>query len=301
MSTPKSKKGLGRGFESLIPTDLLDESFDPTASQDHAVSELRSIRLTSISVDPDQPRRQIEQEALEELAASIKEHGVLQPIVVTPFKDGYQIVAGERRFRAAKLAGLDKVPALIRTLNAQHKLEISLIENLQREDLNVVETAMAYLKLRDQFNLSLTQIAQRVGSKSISAVSNTMRILKLPDSAKKALAERLITEGQVRPLIGLEDSVIDEVLPKIIKEEWSSRKVEQFIVNLKTNRSPSEGFMTNAAGGTEHQYQTEIQNIEHRLKAKVAVLTNARGGGRLTIRFKDAKEFARIHRAINRD
>ncbi len=299
MSTPK--KGLGRGFESLIPTDLLDESFDPTATQDHATSELKHIRLDSISIDPDQPRRQIDQALLEGLAISVKEHGVLQPIVVTPLKDGYQIVAGERRFRAAKLAGFDKIPAIVRTLTAQHKLEISLIENLQREDLNVVETAMAYLKLRDQFNLSLSEIAQRVGNKSTSAVSNTMRILKLPNSAKQALADKLITEGQIRPLIGLDEATIDEILPRIIKEEWSSRKVEQFIVNLKTNRNPSQAFMTNTADASKHQYQTEIRDIQQRLKADIKVITNARGGGRLTISFKSDGEFKRIHRLINND
>ena len=160
-SKKPNKKGLGRGFESLIPTELLDESFDPTVSQDHQVSELRNIKIDEIVVDKDQPRKQFEQDSLEELAGSIREHGILQPIIVTPHKGGYQIVAGERRYHAAKIAGIDKVPALVRTLSGQHKLEVSLIENLQRKDLNDMETATAYLKLRDQFNLTLEEIGKR--------------------------------------------------------------------------------------------------------------------------------------------
>ncbi|HSW92690.1 MAG TPA: ParB/RepB/Spo0J family partition protein, partial [Patescibacteria group bacterium] len=174
---PAKKKGLGRGFESLIPTELFDESFDPTAEQDERVSDLRHIKLSEIVADPDQPRRSFDEVSLEELGASIREHGVLQPIVVAPHEGKYIIVAGERRFRAATKVGLEKMPVLVRTLSNQHKLEISLIENLQRRDLNPLETATAYLKLRDQFNLTLDQIGERVGGKTPGAVSNTLRLL----------------------------------------------------------------------------------------------------------------------------
>lgn len=228
-----SKKGLGRGFEALIPVDLLDESFDPTASQDKQVSELRQIKIDEIMADPDQPRRKFGEEELLDLANSIKEHGILQPIIVTPYKGGYKIVAGERRFRASKIAGITKIPALVRKLSDQHKLEISLIENLQRQDLNVMETATAYQKLRDQFNLSLDEIGKRVGNRSISAVSNTMRLMKLPDFAKQALVDGQITEGQMRPLIGFNEKAFKQILPRIIKENWNARKIEQFVVSFK--------------------------------------------------------------------
>src|SRR5690606_37718797 len=131
---------------SLIPTDLLDESFDPTAKQDETLSRLQELPISSIQPDPDQPRKTFNKDDLEGLALSIKQHGILQPIVVISKGDMFLIVAGERRYRAAKLAGLAKVPAIIRTLSDQHKLELSLIENLQREDLNAIETATAYLK-----------------------------------------------------------------------------------------------------------------------------------------------------------
>ncbi|MEI7539171.1 MAG: ParB/RepB/Spo0J family partition protein [Candidatus Saccharibacteria bacterium] len=297
MPVSKNLHGLGRGFESLIPTDLLDESFDPTASQDQQVSELRQIKIDQITVDPNQPRKQFVQEDLDNLAASISEHGVLQPIIVTPFNGGYQIVAGERRFHASKLAGLDKIPALVRTLTGQHKLEVSLIENLQRKDLNVMETATAYLKLRNQFNLSLEQIGKRVGNCSISAVSNKLRLLKLPSIVRDKLVSGEMTEGQARPLIGLEESIIKKVLPKIINEEWSSRKIEQFIVDLKKNRANTE--MSSARQIKEQPYKKQLESLKTHLKTDVSINTNSRGSGRITIKFKDEKEFERLQKLLS--
>ena len=187
---------------------------------------MRYIKLSEIAPDPDQPRRAFDEVSLDELAASVKEHGVLQPIVVAPDKQGYKIVAGERRFRASQRAGLEKIPALVRTLSSQHKLELSLIENLQRSDLNPLETATAYLKLRDQFNLTLEEIGQRVGGKTSAAISNTLRLLRLPASARDAIIAGDIREGQARPLIGLPEDVVDEIIPRIIKEGWSARAIE---------------------------------------------------------------------------
>jgi ParB family chromosome partitioning protein len=295
-SNKKNARGLGRGFESLIPVDLLDESFDPTASQDQQVSELRQIKLDQIMVDPDQPRKKFEQESLDELAVSIGEHGVMQPIIVTPYRGGYQIVAGERRFRASQQAGMDKIPALVRTLTAQHKLEISLIENLQRKDLNVMETATAYLKLRDQFNLTLEQIGQRVGGQSPSAISNKLRLLKLPGCVREALAEGKITEGQSRPLVGMSEEIIDKVLPQIIKDEWSARKVEQFVVDLKKTRAIDRKPTSKRI--VEQPYETQLKNMRDHLKTEVNIRTNSRGAGQITIKFKDEKEFERLQKLL---
>jgi ParB family chromosome partitioning protein len=297
VSNKKSlKKGLGRGFESLIPTDLLDESFDPTASQDQQVSELRQIKLNQIVVDPDQPRKHFEQEGLEDLAISITEHGVVQPIIVVPYKGGYQIVAGERRFHASKLAGLDKIPALVRTLTDQHKLEISLIENLQRKDLNVMETATAYLKLRDQFNLTLEQIGKRVGNRSVSAVSNKLRLLKLSNYARQMLVDEKITEGQIRPLIGLDEDIIKKVLPRIIRENWNSRKIEQFVVDFKKNHSNAQ--MSQSRQIHEQPYKKQLKRIQDRLKTDVNIRTNSKGAGQITIKFKNEKEFERLQKLL---
>lgn len=291
----RAKTGLGRGFSSLIPDDLLDESFDPTASQDQKVSDLRQIRIEQITPDPDQPRRHFDEDSLQLLSRSIEQNGVLQPIVVIAQGDGYMIVAGERRWRAAKMAGLSKMPALVRTLTAQHKLEISLVENLQRRDLNPLETATAYLKLRDQFNLSLEEITQRIGTGAVSTVSNKLRLLKLHKSVQQAIAEGVITEGQARPLIGIDAEVVENVLPLIIKEQWSARRIEQFIVDLK--KSTGDGTAQKKSVATS-AHAPEAERLTKRFEAPVKIRTNSKGAGSITIQFQDAEEFERIEKLL---
>lgn len=291
-----AKRGLGRGFDSLIPTELLDESFDPTAQQDNQVSDLRHIKVTEIAADPEQPRRHFDENTLVELSLSIKQHGILQPIVVTPHAGGYRIVAGERRWRAATMAGLEKIPALVRTLTDQHRLELSLIENLQRSDLNVLETATAYLKLRDQFNLTLEQIGNSVGGKSVSAISNTLRLLRLPQSVKEALAEGRLNEGQARPLVNLDPELIERVLPQIISENWTARKVEQFVVELK--KSGSNGAKEKPKDLKTVPYEKETERLKKRLGTDVTVKTNAKGAGQIVIRFKSEDEFKRLEKLL---
>lgn len=288
------KKGLGRGFDSLIPMDLIDESLDPTADQDEKLSDLRQLNLSDVIPNPDQPRRTFDEDALQELAQSVAEHGVIQPIVVTPADGKYQIVAGERRYRAALIAGLEKIPALVRSLTDQHKLELSLIENLQRRDLNVLETATAYLKLRDQFNLSLEQIGKRVGGRSGSSVSNIIRLLRLPESVKNALQEGRLSEGQARPLVGTDPEVVDAVLPQILREEWSARKIEQFIVDLKKAKKVE----AQPAEKATHHSETGIQLAE-RLAAKVQIRSNTRGSGQIVINFKNDDDFERITKLLS--
>lgn len=294
-----AKKGLGRGFSSLIPTDLIDESLDPTAAQDEKVSQLRELSLDLVEANPDQPRRLFDEAALEEMAASIKEHGVLQPIVVVARGQKYQIVAGERRYRAAKRAGLSTIPALIRTLSDQHQLEISLIENIQRRDLNVLETATAYLKLRDQFNMTLDEIGARVGGKSVSTISNTLRLLRLPDSVKKAIGDGKLREGQARPLIGLEPAVIDEILPRILREEWSARRIEQFIVDLKkANEGDKKQDSEQIIASPRHTAVAD--GLTKRFGSKVKIRSNTRGAGQIVISFADDKEFERLQQLLDK-
>lgn len=290
------KRGLGRGFETLIPTDLLDESFDPTVSQDHQVSELRQIKVNQIIVDPDQPRKQFDQPGIEELAVSIREHGVLQPIIVTPHKSGYQVVAGERRLHASRIVGLDKIPALVRTLTGQHRLEVSLIENLQRKDLNDMETATAYMKLHSQFNMSLEQIGKRVGNKSIGAVSNKMRLLKLPSFVQEMIVKGKVTEGQVRPLIGMDEDIIKIVMKRIVREDLSARRIEQIIVDFKKNRTDLN--MSRERQIKEQPYKLQLKRIKNHLKTEVSIQTSAKGSGKITIKFKNQEEFERLHKLL---
>lgn len=293
-----SKKGLGRSFDSLIPTDLLDESFDPTADQDQRSSELRFVRLEQILVDPDQPRKKFDQEALTELAASIKEHGLLQPLVVVVKGKKYQIVAGERRFRAASLVPLEKVPVIVRSLSDQHRLEVSLIENIQRRDLSPIETATAYAKLRDQFNLGLDEIGARVGGRSASAISNTLRLLRLPKNVQNALQDGQITEGQARPLVGLDEEVVDEMLPRIIRDGWSARMIERQAQNAKVDKKTVR-VIEKAAKQTS--YTREAILLGERLKAPVNVNVTSKGAGTIIIKFKDNEEFERIKKVFNVD
>lgn len=285
-----AKKSLGKGFDALIPTDLFDESFDPTAAQDSRVSDLRSIKLENIEPDPSQPRRFFGATELTDLANSIREHGVLQPIVVTPGGNGkFTIVAGERRFRATKLAGLDVIPAIVRSLSNQHKLEVSLIENLQRQDLNVIETATAYMKLRDQFNQSYEDIARRVG-KSSSAVNNTVRLLRLPVSIKEALMDGRATEAQVRPLVNVDPDIAESLAARIIEEGWTSRRVELAIAALR------RGATVREIVDSSHDavYRKHAEKIGKLLKTNVGVKTNTSGAGSITIKFGSNAEFERI-------
>ncbi len=291
-----AKKGLGRGFDSLIPTELLDESFDPTSEQDDRVSDLRYIKLSEISPDPDQPRRAFDEVSMMELSESIKEHGVLQPIVVAPNNGGYVIVAGERRFRASERVGLEKIPALVRTLSGQHKLELSLIENLQRSDLNPLETATAYLKLRDQFNLTLDEIGQRVGGKTSAAISNTLRLLRLPLVVREALIAGELREGQARPLIGLPEDVVAELEPPILKEGWSARTIEQRTSKLKAEQTDTK--KKDPAAKIE-RYTKEETQFAKRFSAPVEVRSNRRGAGKIVIPFKNHADFERISKLLD--
>ena|ERR1700757_777315 len=288
------KMGLGRGFDSLIPTDLIDESLDPTAAQDEKVSDFRELKLSEIEPNVDQPRKHFDEDALEEMAKSIAEHGVIQPIVVTPVKGIYQIVAGERRYRSAQRAGLTTIPALVRTLSDQHKLELSLIENLQRRDLNVLETATAYLKLRDQFNLSLEEIGKRAG-KSVSAISNTLRLLRLPEDVRQALQDGRLSEGQARPLVNVDPEIISAILPQILREEWSARKIEQFIVDLKKSKK-----VTPERQSETPQHEATIQTLSKRFEAKIQVRSNTKGAGQIVISFRSDKDFERITKLLEK-
>lgn len=232
------KSGLGRGFDSLIPTELFDDEFDITAAEDKKESELKELPIDKVVRDEEQPRKEFNKEAIEALAASIKEHGVLQPIVVTKEEDKYKIVAGERRWRASKLAGLDKIPAIVRSIDLQKRLELAIIENAQREDLNAIELATAYAKLKAQFNLTAKEIAARVG-KSESSVFNTMRLLNFPDDVKQTIVKEKLSEGVMRPLVTAEPEMVKKVLPKIIEEGWTARKVERYMADNKKKSSAS--------------------------------------------------------------
>ena len=274
-------KGLGRGFESLIPTDLIDEEFDPTSLEDEKVSKLLDIPLSKIIRDESQPRQTFDETALAALADSIRANGVLQPIVVVKKGDKYQIVAGERRFRAAGLAGLKTIPAIVRTLSAQNRLELSIIENAQREDLNALELATAYAKLKTQFNLTPKEIGNRIG-KSESSVTNTLRLLNLPDFAKIAMVEHNLPEAVMRPLLVLPEEKIAELLPRIIDSAWTVKQVEEY---LKVKKQKSSAAVVKAALNYDRE-----QQLMGKLNAKKVKITSKS----ITITYKNNKELEKL-------
>lgn len=288
----KIKPGLGRGFDSLIPTNLIDEEFDPTHQEDKAISQTKELPIDKVFPNPDQPRKDFAEGAIEELAQSIEEHGILQPLIVVPEKGNYMIIAGERRWRAAQKAGLQKVPAVIRTLSDQHRLEIALIENLQREDLNPLETATAYLKLHEQFNMTYDQVGQRVG-KAMSTVSNVLRLLGLPREAKQALIEGKISEGHARQILAIkEEKVQQELLELIIKNGWSVRKTEQYVVGYK------EGQRNKKTAVAKTQVETPAtKELGKHIGSKVTVKNTAKGG-MLQISFKNEDDLERITKLL---
>jgi ParB family chromosome partitioning protein len=279
------KRGLGRGFESLLPTDF-DKSILLTADD-----RIEKIGVAKLQPSPYQPRKHFDQTALRELAESIKRHGVVQPLVVTPAgKDGmYTLIAGERRWRAAKLAKLPTVPALIRTSKELEQMEIALIENVQRVDLSPLEQAVSIERLHEQFSLSYDEIAKRLG-KAHSTVNNTVRLLRLPSDAREALAAGQISEGHARAILALKgDAERQAYLLKTIKEQgWSVRQAERFVTSVKAGTKDVR--QTHAHVATE---TPATRKLSKKLGAPVTVRRTARGG-KLEITFTSDDELVRI-------
>ena len=270
------KRGLGKGLDALIPG----------GGDKPAREGVLLLRVDEIRPNPRQPRSQFAPEALEELAASIREHGVIQPLVVADAPDGagYVLIAGERRLQAAKLAGLARVPAVVREATEQQLLELALIENIQRADLNPLETAEAYRQLHEEFGLSHEEIARRVG-KSRVAVSNTLRLLKLPQKVQEALLRGRITEGHARALLGLPSPEAQQAaLATVESRGLTVRQTEELVRRLQGERP---------APRPKPEPAPELRDLEARLEAALGTrvrLTHSRRGGTLTIYYYSDEE-----------
>jgi len=295
MAKKTPKKGLGRGFDSLIPSDVFSAEHDPTAEADAQVSHTRPIKIVDIVPNPDQPRREFDKDSMVELIESIKSHGVLQPVVVVREGARYKLVAGERRWRAVRDLGHETIPAIIRTLDDQEKLELALIENLQREDLNPLEVATSLSKLVQQFNVSLDELAKRIG-KARPTVHNTIRLLQLPESAKRALIKGRISEGHSRAILMLSGDPLKQqrLLDYILKNNWSVRQAEQFAAATKHTTTTEKGLKNTATTNDDTKKLTKL------LKpfTPVKIHNMARGRGRIIIEFKDNKEYKRITKKL---
>jgi ParB family chromosome partitioning protein len=267
---------LGRGLGALIPQ---------TSPAGAAPVE---IPISRIKGNPYQPRQRVEQQALERLAASIAVHGVLQPVLVTEILDGYQLVAGERRVRAAQIAGLDRVPAIVRQMAAKDQLAIAIVENVQRADLNAMEEAHAYRQLADEFNLTQEEIATRVG-KARPTIANTLRLLDLEQSVQDALGDGHITEGHGRALVGSTPAVQRQLVEAIVARGLSVRQTEELVRRLRDRPAKSTGPAAPVDGETE-RVEADLRQA---LGTKVSV-ARSRKGGRIVIEYYSDEEFARL-------
>jgi len=283
---PTTKKsGLGRGFDSLIPQDVnAAVLFDDQ-------ERIQKVGVGNLVPNPHQPRQYFDQEALEQLASSIKQYGILQPLVATPHGQGkYALIAGERRWRAAQLAGLGTVPVIIRTTKELEQLEIAIVENVQRVDLSPLEQALSIERLHQQFNMTYETIAQRLG-KASSTVNNSVRLLQLPEAARTALQEEKISEGHARTILSLKGTPgkQSELLANILRHGWSVRQAEQFVTSVK------EGFKETPA--TRERMSTETpatKSLSKRLGGMPVHIRRMAKGGKLEIGFKTDEDLERI-------
>jgi ParB family chromosome partitioning protein len=277
MSTPVERHtGLGRGLGALIPQ----------TSPAGAVPV--DIPISRIKGNPYQPRQRVEQQALERLAASIAVHGVLQPVLVTEVLDGYQLVAGERRVRAAQIAGLEHVPAIVRQMAPRDQLAVSIVENIQRADLNAMEEAHAYRQLADEFKLTQDEIGTQVG-KARSTIANTVRLLDLEAVVQEALGDGHITEGHARALIGTTPAMQRQLTDAIMSRGLSVRQTEELVRRLRERPA----VVSKSEAPVDDEMERLEEDLRRALGTKV-ILSRSRKGGRIVIEYYSDEEFSRL-------
>lgn len=299
------KRGLGRGLASLIPTEVREQDTNynteakkagkkqaGSSSHPEEVKEVikeveKALKITELEPNPNQPRRYFEEDPLQELSESIKEFGVIQPIVVTPRDGYYEIIAGERRWRAARMAGLKEVPVIIRSYTDQEIVEISLIENIQRENLNPIEEALAYQRLIQEFALKQDEVAERV-SKSRTAITNSMRLLKLCDQVQQMVIEEKLSSGHARTLISIEDPDLQyEIACKVFDESLSVRQTEALVKKITSTPKPKK-----ETEPLEHKYlYTDMEeHLKEILGSKVTIKAKSNEKGKIEIEYYSSEE-----------
>lgn len=288
----KAARGLGKGLDSLIPAAV------PKAEAAKAVEKTEEsgngiyVKITKVEPNREQPRKNFDEDALQELADSIKQYGIVEPLIVQDRKTYYEIIAGERRWRAAKLAGLKEVPVIVRNYTEQEIVEISLIENIQREDLNPIEEAQAYKRLLTEFNLKQDEVAERV-SKSRTAVTNSMRLLKLCEEVQQMIIDDMITTGHARALISIEDAEQQyTIAQKVFDEKLSVRDVEKLVKSLNKPEKVKKEAVEDKA--LEVIYQDLEEKLKQSLGTKVAISSKGDGAGKLEIEFYTHDDLEKI-------
>ena len=279
-------RGLGKGLDSLIPKAVIE----PPKQEKEEKKQETLVKIAMVEPNGGQPRKNFDEDSLMELAESIRQFGLLQPILVQDKKDHYEIIAGERRWRAAKIAGLKEIPVIIKELTDQEVVEISLIENIQRENLNPIEEAQAYKRLLTEFNLKQDEVAERV-SKSRTAVTNSMRLLKLCDEVQQMVVNEMLTTGHARALLAIEDAEEQyRIAQKVFDEKLSVREVEKLVKSLNKPEKPKN---------KENKSLTAIyQNLEEKLKEslgrKVSISSKENGNGKIEIEFYGHEDLDRL-------
>ena len=284
-----NKRGLGKGLDTMIPpvkNEKKSEKGDPAKGPETLVN------ITKVEPNREQQRKNFDEDALLELSESIKQYGLLQPILVQDRKDYYEIIAGERRWRAAKLAGLKQVPVIIKNLTDQEIVEISLIENIQRENLNPIEEAQAYKRLLNEFHLKQDEVAERV-SKSRTAVTNSMRLLKLSDDVQRMVIDEMITTGHARALLGVEDPAEQyNLAQRIFDEKLSVREVEKIVKNMGKPVKPKKEKVVDKS--MQVIYDDISEKLKTQLGTKVNIVPKEDGSGKIEIEFYSHDELDRI-------
>ena len=284
-----NKRGLGKGLDTMIPpvkNEKKSEKGDPAKGPETLVN------ITKVEPNREQPRKNFDEDALLELSESIKQYGLLQPILVQDRKDYYEIIAGERRWRAAKLAGLKQVPVIIKNLTDQEIVEISLIENIQRENLNPIEEAQEYKRLLNEFHLKQDEVAERV-SKSRTAVTNSMRLLKLSDDVQRMVIDEMITTGHARALLGVEDPAEQyNLAQRIFDEKLSVREVEKIVKNMGKPVKPKKEKVVDKS--MQVIYDDISEKLKTQLGTKVNIVPKEDGSGKIEIEFYSHDELDRI-------
>lgn len=297
MAKATRKQALGRGLSALLkdPDNDINSAEDKNA--DKLVGHIVELEMSSIEVNPFQPRTSFNEESLKELASSIRELGVIQPITVRKLDfNKYQLVSGERRFRASKLVGLETIPAYIRIANDQESLEMALVENIQRQDLDPIEIALSYQRLIDEINLTQEQLSERIG-KNRSTIANYLRLLKLDPIIQTGMRDGFLSMGHGRALINIDDTQKQlDIYEKILQKSLSVRETEQLVRDLN-----SEGKSTPAAkkkASVPKTYKKGIKEFSEYLGTKVDVKVTKKGSGKLTIPFSSEEDFERIKKLI---
>lgn len=286
-------KGLGKGLDTLIPSDYAPAKKSKEEQQGNSQETI--VKITKVEPNREQPRKHFDEDALQELADSIKQFGLLQPILVQDRGDYYEIIAGERRWRAAKLAGLKEVPVIIRNYTNQEIVEISLIENIQREDLNPIEEAFGIQKLIEEYGFTQEEAATKL-SKSRPAITNALRLLALPKDVLKSVEDGLLSAGHARTLLGLEDEEqISDIAREIVEKQLSVRQTEQLVKALK---KPKKNTVKQK---TRDKFYDEVELALSQTLARKVVVSNSGKGGKLEIEFFDSDDLQKIAKLFSED